>query len=989
MSVPLVIVSYNNWKYVENTIKQLTKYDFEIIIMDNKSTDPESIEFLKNTSYRVVWNNKNNGPWITPDNNQDLWNELPNRFILTDPDLEFNPNLPKDFLQSFIEISELHNAYKVGFALDISDYSKMYQIPNYHFGQSIYQWEYSQHWTHRIEHPKYELYLAPLDTTFCMISKNKNPYNNIRIAGNFIAKHLPWYTNNPIYNVYSNYNSNKISTKISNMSEIIVKDILENYHRVTKNNETFFIPLGGQNNSFWESHYNGWEPETFDVLDAFLTKESIFIDIGAWVGPITMYASRKSKEVYSVEADSRSMCFLQKNCRNNCEDNINFIHKAIYSKSNENVLFGKNSFLPGSTLNDSTSQILSGIEGAEGYSITTISFPELIRRINPKDISLIKVDIEGGEENILDDLFSFYDTHSVPMYISFHVDWWKNKDLTRFENLKKYIPQIQKDPFTSILFYKSTFTFFYGTDSHSVDVTENVFKKCYSKGTVVIPTNDEHRAELFGDPLVGTLKWFYIHSPENIGKYSDNVLITIKNETVTTEVIIKPVIVAIAKLESDYIHEWVKYHLSLGFEKIYLYDNEDSPVYSVFFSENDKVSVIHLPGNNYPKPVQYHALEQFIAQILPNKNITHVAHIDIDEFIALKKHSSIKDFIKEYFIGNVGAIGMNWRHFGDSGNTSKTHEPVTKRFTMCESKGNQTIKTLFDKTHFQGWRICHCVTLKDPYVVKSTNGEIIPESYTDSVDYSVIQLNHYKCKTLPEFNYARTRGRCDISETHLKTENDDFDRFNFNDIHDLTAYRFYNEDPKFNFENLNDFLNSVGIVPVEGNSDQIPDQTNDLAVLSKSAKNIMEIGFNAGHSSVVFLKNNPDCKVVSFDLGEHSYVNVVKEYIDYTYPNRHKLVIGNSTISIPEYTPGSKFDLIFIDGGHELEIARQDLLNCKNFAHPDTMVVMDDITFNSRAPWTIGPTRAWVEARNSGLINELACKEYSPGRGMCWGKYSI
>ena len=36
-----------------------------------------------------------------------------------------------------------------------------------------------------------------------------------------------------------------------------------------------------------------------------------------------------------------------------------------------------------------------------------------------------------------------------------------------------------------------------------------------------------------------------------------------------------PVIVCIAKKEHDYIEEFVKYHLELGFTSIYLYDNED------------------------------------------------------------------------------------------------------------------------------------------------------------------------------------------------------------------------------------------------------------------------------------------------------------------------------------------------------------------------------------------------------------------------------
>ena len=40
-----------------------------------------------------------------------------------------------------------------------------------------------------------------------------------------------------------------------------------------------------------------------------------------------------------------------------------------------------------------------------------------------------------------------------------------------------------------------------------------------------------------------------------------------------------PVIVCIAKKEGDYIEEFIKYHLALGFKYIILYDNEDVPTY--------------------------------------------------------------------------------------------------------------------------------------------------------------------------------------------------------------------------------------------------------------------------------------------------------------------------------------------------------------------------------------------------------------------------
>ena len=45
-----------------------------------------------------------------------------------------------------------------------------------------------------------------------------------------------------------------------------------------------------------------------------------------------------------------------------------------------------------------------------------------------------------------------------------------------------------------------------------------------------------------------------------------------------------------------------------------------------------------------------------------------------------------------------------------------------------------------------------------------------------------------------------------------------------------------------------------------------------LLLARPEVRSIMEIGFNAGHSSHAFLAARPDTTVVSFDLGTHSYV---------------------------------------------------------------------------------------------------------------------
>lgn len=172
----------------------------DIIVLNNCSTDKDTCSYLDTLDIKVLHNNANNGPWIKPCYNRHIYDLLPSKFVLTDPDLEFNSNLPSDFIQQLSILSDKYNSHKTGFALDISEPDKLYDSRLYENEMSIVEWE-TQFWKSKIEDTNYELYNADIDTTFHLYNKNSHNRKCIRVAGDFTAKHIPWYKETSIYSL--------------------------------------------------------------------------------------------------------------------------------------------------------------------------------------------------------------------------------------------------------------------------------------------------------------------------------------------------------------------------------------------------------------------------------------------------------------------------------------------------------------------------------------------------------------------------------------------------------------------------------------------------------------------------------------------------------------------------------------------------------------------------------------------------------------------
>ena len=116
-------------------------------------------------------------------------------------------------------------------------------------------------------------------------------------------------------------------------------------------------------------------------------------------------------------------------------------------------------------------------------------------------------------------------------------------------------------------------------------------------------------------------------------------------------------------------------------------------------------------------------------------------------------------------------------------------------------------------------------------------------------------------------------------------------------------------------------------------------------VLNKNIRNVMEIGFNSGFSTLLMLLSNPNMQITCFDLGFHKYVIPCYEKLKEVFGDRINIIIGDSIETLQNIH--DKYDLIHIDGGHSTEIANSDIINSYKLSKQGTILIMDDYDFDN------------------------------------------
>lgn len=229
------------------------------------------------------------------------------------------------------------------------------------------------------------------------------------------------------------------------------------------------------------------------------------------------------------------------------------------------------------------------------------------------------------------------------------------------------------------------------------------------------------------------------------------------------------VVCAMAKNEHLYIKDWVNWYLNLGFDKIYIFDNDDKSVTNDTLIENilpkiNKIEIFDIRGQS-GECLQHEIYTNFYNE---HKNeFDWCLFVDIDEFLVGIKDIHI--FLSHPRFRLIKQIRIKWRLFGDDNlierNMSKhvyeifSHE-VKKTLNRdlihqgnLESQGKMIVRgglpnVVIRSPHFASfYKRDNVIPSILPSGRPCWSKVVIKENYR----YENVFINHYMTKSLSEF----------------------------------------------------------------------------------------------------------------------------------------------------------------------------------------------------------------------------------------------
>ncbi|CAH1669219.1 FkbM family methyltransferase [Hyphomicrobiales bacterium] len=169
--------------------------------------------------------------------------------------------------------------------------------------------------------------------------------------------------------------------------------------------------------TFWARVDAGtWEASALIAQAALISSNTLFIDLGAWIGPTSLHAASCGARVIAVEADPAAAAVLKSNVAANPElaSRITVLERAVAATSAP-VTFGARR-----KAGDSMASILLAETAALTWTTPAVTPADIAALIAPGERPVIKIDLEGAEYGVLPAMGALLAHPRTAVLVSFH-----------------------------------------------------------------------------------------------------------------------------------------------------------------------------------------------------------------------------------------------------------------------------------------------------------------------------------------------------------------------------------------------------------------------------------------------------------------------------------------------------------------------------------------------------------------------------------------
>ncbi len=230
-------------------------------------------------------------------------------------------------------------------------------------------------------------------------------------------------------------------------------------------------------------------------------------------------------------------------------------------------------------------------------------------------------------------------------------------------------------------------------------------------------------------------------------------------------------VLAAARNEGPYLLDWIAYHLSIGFEHIFLYTNDNTDGSDALLGPLARHGIITWVQN--PRGERLSIQDKAYAHaltLLPDiLDYRWTAVLDLDEYfcVAPGMFDGVADFMALHEAQPVDAVALSWLMFVARVGDTYADAPVTQRLSWRTNNVNVHVKSIFRTRLFWHSQPHYPYpTLSGAFVYRSQDGgfhhhpgvqDRIP-AFSANPAAEQGWINHYFLRTAPEALWKLARG---------------------------------------------------------------------------------------------------------------------------------------------------------------------------------------------------------------------------------------